>query len=675
MKLICFISFLVVFSVEGNVQKPVGDEFWEAAKAIRAAEVVLQDAMHSTTEPTAALRESESAVVDAAAQLLRVSEKVVSELRGVPAPKDSHKKKLALAHKLNTLGRRLRLHRLNRLRSQHRHRLSARQDFNVALKSIRKAIAELKIAAWDAERRGVDSAARAAAVVVADEARRLYHLSQNMAQEGHKVVAAKKTLTKVVTAIDANLTAWSKVARKHCRHHKLDSVGSHYGSLKSAKQACEVRDNCGGIYQSGCSGFHFYLCDKSHAFEDSGTSCVYHKPAAEVPEVEPVVHLAAQETAAPAPKIPLVAKAAAAQALAARAQKESDSLMDEAIAEVATAARNAEEVATSIYGQSNPTVSKSLLAVERASEGLKEAVLNSRTNRNNTKVQLKSAAVNSEPTAPVATVTTTTTTLEMVSKVDDAFDKLEAAFKPVGNQHSEDQTEGAAEQDLARLVSGAREAPIARAFKIQRQKEEQAKEQAQEQEDEKEFEKEHEWSAEPANAEVPSAPHHNLTPEEWKEFNPPDSTDSTDSMDSTDAELNAAFEPLSKDMSKDTPQEHHNRLRTVAAAAEKAAEDARQEAEESVHEEHTFEEDRPHRRFRSVIPEVAPIEPVFKPEVEDSAGIDVPAHQLAFEKAVGMTVEPEVQDQDQGEEEKHWRNARKHHKKHHGKHKKHHSRW
>jgi hypothetical protein len=470
MKLACIFGLLFASSVQANVQKPVGDEFWEAAKAIRAAEVVLQDAEHSAP---AAPTEAESAVVAAAAQLLHVSENVVAELRGAAAPKGSHKKKLALTHKLDSLGRRLREHR----RQHQRHSLSARQDFNVALKQIRKAISELKIAAWDAERRGVDSAARAAAVVVADEARRLYHLTQNIAQEEHKAIAEQKTVTtvtKVAAAISANLTAWSKVSRKHCRHHKLDSVGSHYGSLTSARQACEVRDNCGGIYQSGCSGFHFYLCDRSHAFEDSGTSCVYHKPGSEVPEAyvgaraveSPPVEKAAPEAPPPKPeitqvKIPLVAKVAAAQALRDKAEKESDSLMDEAVAEVATAARNAEEVTNSVYGKSDSSISESVIAVEKASEGLKNAVLATRARHNN-KVQLNNnTSLDSSSAAPVptkktkakkTTTTTTTTTLEMVSKVDEAFDKLEASFKPVGKKAVEAQDEGdqgecVAEQD------------------------------------------------------------------------------------------------------------------------------------------------------------------------------------------------------------------------------------
>jgi hypothetical protein len=70
---------------------------------------------------------------------------------------------------------------------------------------------------------------------------------------------------------------------------------------------------------------------------------------------------------------------------------------------------------------------------------------------------------------------------------------------------------------------------------------------------------------EPVQGSSAQVPHHDLTPEEWKEFNAPDSTD---------AELEAAFEPLSQEQSEDTPREHHNRLRAVAAEAEKAAEDA-----------------------------------------------------------------------------------------------------
>lgn len=650
---------LVALAVEANQKKPVGDEFWEAAKEIRAAEVVLQDAMHS---PGPAPKESEVAVQNAAAQLLRVSENVVAELRGANNPPGSKTKKLALARQLNHLGRRLRIHR----RQHHRHRLSARQDFTVALKSIRKAIADLKIAAWDAERRGVDSAARAAAVVVTDEARRLYHLTQNLAHEEHD-----NTLPKVAAAINASLTnLWSKVPQKHCRHHKLDSVGSHYGSLASAKKACEVRENCAGIYQSGCAGFHFYLCSKDFGFEDSGSSCVYHKPAVEVHQQ------AAVDSQAEAPKQEvktLAAKAAAAQALAVQAKKESDSLMDEAVAEVATAARNAEEVAKTVYGKDNALISKSVLEVEKASEDLKSAVLATRGSgvTNNKEENATSEMSPEMPAASTtttrATTTTTTTTLELVGKVDEAFDKLEAVVEPVAKSQSDDSAEGRAEQDLERLVGSAKEAPIARAFKIQEREEEQKREQAKEQEAPETTEQVR-MDTELGNdiAEFSARndqKHHNLTPEEWRAFNAPDSV-------SMDAELDAAFAPIAQDPA---PREHRNRLRTVAAAAEKAAEDARKEAEESTHE--VMDAERPRRRLRSVVTEASDDdgsqpEPVFKPEIEDSAGVDVPPHQLAFEKAVGMTVEANVQDPDQVEEARHWRNARKHHKH---KHKKHHS--
>lgn len=659
--------FLAAFLVEASEKKPVGDEFWEAAKAIRAAEVVLQEAVHSSEQTGA--KDAEVAVVDAATQLLQVTENVVKELRGNTAPAASKKKKLALMRQLNHMGRTLRVRR----KQHHRYRLSALQDFNTALKSIRKAISEVKIAAWDAERRGVDSAARAAAVVVADEARRLFHLTQNMQHEEHKAVAVHNTVAKVAAAIDANLSTWSKVSRKHCRHHKLDSVGSHYGSLASAKQACEVRDNCAGIYQSGCSGFHFYLCSKDYAFEDSGTSCVYHKPSIEVPVQGSVQEQAVPEDVEQKPAVrTLAAKAVAAQALAAQAKKESDRLMDEAVAEVATAARNAEEVANTVYGKANPSVAESVLEVEKASEGLKRAVLASRGSRasRDTKVQLNNATEDSTPAAPTTTTTTSTTTTtttsveEMVAKVDQAFDKLEASFEPVGKTESQESAEGVAEQDLERLVGGAKEAPITRAFTIQRREEEREKEQAKEQQAEKANERV-EIDAmlhDSAEASAPSVPHHhNLTPTDFKMFNAPDSTD---------AELEAAFEPLSKEP-EPTAQEEHDRLQTVAAAAAKAAEDARKEAEATMHEQINVE--RPHRRFRPATPEVEPVDSMFKPEVEAAAGIEVPENQLAFEKAVGMTVEPVVKDDDQDEEAKHWRNVRKHHKHKHKKH--HHSHW
>lgn len=655
--------FLMASAVEANRKKAVGEEFWEAAKAIRAAEVVLQDTMHTSGPP--APKESEVAVEDAVSQLLRVSESVVAELRGGPPGK----KKLALARQLNRLGRSLRLHR----RQRHRHHLSARQDFSVALKSIRKAIAELKIAAWDAERRGVDSAARAAAVVVADEARRLFHLTQNMAHEEQKVIVSEhKTLPAVAAVINANLTSWNKLGQKHCRHHKLDPVGSHYGSLASAKKACEVRENCAGIYQSGCSGFHFYLCNKDYAFEDSGASCVYHKPDVEALEQAPVER-AVPKAAAQKPKVKtLVAKAAAAQALAAQAKKESDSLMDEAVAEVATAARNAEEVANTVYGKQNPVISESVLEVEKASENLKQAVLVAQASRASDS-KVKNATTDSTPRPKAITTTTTTTTLELISKVDDAFSKLEASFKPVPTVEPEDSDagEGTAQQDLERLVGNAKEAPIARAFKIQEREEEKKTEQVKEQEPEQ-MSGVAQMNAELGNdiAEV-SAPssknRQKLSPEEWRAFDAPESTDAA--PESMDDELDAAFAPVSQEPDL-IPQEHRNRLRTVAAAAQKAAEDARKEAEESVHQE--MDAERPRRRFRSPVTEEDSSEPVFKPEVEDIAGIDVPVHQLAFEKAVGMTVGADVQDPDQEEESRHWHNARKHHKH---KHKKHHSRW
>jgi hypothetical protein len=670
---------LLASAVEASEKKPVGDEFWEAAKAIRAAEVVLQDAMRAA-QPAASV-ETEREVADAAAQLLKTSENVVAELRGINSPPGTKTKKLALERQLTRLGRNLRLHR----RQHNRHRLSARQDLSVALKSIRKAIADLKIAAWDAERRGVDSAARAAAVVVADEARRLYHITQNMAHEEHKAVVEHSTLPTVAAAINSNLTAWNKLTQKHCRHHKLDSVGSHYGSLASAKKACEVRENCAGIYQSGCSGFHFYLCQQGAAFEDSGSSCVYHKPSAKVPDVS--VETAessngarmtkASKPAAPKPEATtLAAKAAAARALAAQAKKESDSLMDEAVAEVATAARNAEEVAKTVYGKENPMIETSVLEVEHASEGLRNAVLAARAGRaSGNRVKNASSDANA-PTPAVSTTsttttTTTTTTLELVGKVDDAFEKLEASFEPVPTAQSEDAAEGAAQQDLQRLVGSAKEAPIARAFKIQEREEEQKREQAKEQ-DSTETTEQVKMDVELGNdiAEVSSpssAKHHNLSPEEWKAFNAPDATDAN-APGSMDAELDAAFAPIAQEPDL-TPREHHNRLRTVAAAAQKAAEDARKEAEESEHE---VEAERPRRSFRSVVAEDDASQPLFQPEAEDTAGIDVPVHQLAFEKAVGMTVEADVKDPDQEEEAKHWHNARKHHKH---KHKKHHSHW
>ena len=67
---------------------------------------------------------------------------------------------------------------------------------------------------------------------------------------------------------------YREVPRTYCRVH----IG-HFTSLIDATANCNRESSCSGIYDKGCDGGTFFLCDIAYSYEseESTNDCVYDK--------------------------------------------------------------------------------------------------------------------------------------------------------------------------------------------------------------------------------------------------------------------------------------------------------------------------------------------------------------------------------------------------------------
>merc|ERR1712139_160121 len=73
----------------------------------------------------------------------------------------------------------------------------------------------------------------------------------------------------------ANIQDWTIQSRSHCYDGRLGSV---YDTLLAAQTACASDAQCNGVYDIGCDGATYHACDRSIAWDTSGSSCIHIKP-------------------------------------------------------------------------------------------------------------------------------------------------------------------------------------------------------------------------------------------------------------------------------------------------------------------------------------------------------------------------------------------------------------